>query len=238
MAKIGEGRSERLDVISALSRVQVTLRPKYICRSCAGASHAQVPAPERMVPRGPPTERFVVRIMASKFGDYFLFYRQANIYRRLSIEIDRTLLANWSGRAALLLQPAIDEMIDLLRRSDHLQMDETTIPLLAPGTRKISRGYLWAILRDQLGWGGVDPPSWWPSIPDTQRRDSTRHPQEVCRCHVDGRWPPRLRCRLRSDEDGAGLDDSLCWTHWWQRFVKFAQDTGLPICDAMIARIA
>lgn len=38
-------------------------------------------------------------------------------------------------------------MIDRLRRSDHLQMDETTVPVLAPGTRKVRKDYLWAILR-------------------------------------------------------------------------------------------
>jgi transposase len=118
MVRVGEDRDERLDVIPARFRVLVTVRPKYICRNCAGASHAQAPAPEWLVPRGLPTERFVAHSMVSKFGDYLPFYRQADIYRRQGLEIDRTVLAEWSGRAALLLQPIIDEMIDRLRRSD------------------------------------------------------------------------------------------------------------------------
>ena len=49
--------------------------------------------------------------MVSKFGDYLPFYLQADIYRQQGIDLDRTMLANWSGGAALLLQPIIDEMI-------------------------------------------------------------------------------------------------------------------------------
>jgi len=34
MHKIGEDRSERLDIVPAQLRVIVTLRPKYACRTC------------------------------------------------------------------------------------------------------------------------------------------------------------------------------------------------------------
>ena len=68
--------------------------------------------------------------MVGKFGDYLPFYRQADIYRRQGIELDRTMLAEWSGRAAQLLAPVIDAMMAELQRSDRLQMDETTVPVL------------------------------------------------------------------------------------------------------------
>ena len=158
MVKVGEDRSERLDVIPARFRVLVTVRPKYLCRSCDGASHVQAHAPEWLVPRGLPTEALVAHSMVSKFGDYLPFYRQADIYRRQGIDLDRSMLANWSGRAAQLLDPIIDHMITTLKRCDHLQMDETTVPVLAPGTGKVRKDYLWAILRNQRGWSGNDPP--------------------------------------------------------------------------------
>ena len=158
MVKVGADRTERLDVIPARLRVLVTIRPKYMCRTCAGKSHAQAPAPEWLVPRGLPTEALVAHSMVSKFGDYLPFYRQAGIYRRQGIELDRAMLAAWSGRAAELLAPVIDAMIGALRRSDRLQMDETYVPVLAPGTGKVRKDFLWAILRDQRGWGGADPP--------------------------------------------------------------------------------
>ena len=82
MQKVGESRIERLDVIPAQFRVLVTVRPKYVCRPCNGAQHAQAPAPEWLVPRGLPTEALVAHSMVAKFGDYLPFYRQSEIYRR------------------------------------------------------------------------------------------------------------------------------------------------------------
>lgn len=42
MARIGEDRVERLDVIPAQVRALMTIRPKYACRRCAGAvAHPQ-----------------------------------------------------------------------------------------------------------------------------------------------------------------------------------------------------
>ena len=239
MVRVGEDRDERLDVIPARFRVLVTVRPKYICRSCAGASHAQAPAPEWLVPRGLPTERFVSHSMVSKFGDYLPFYRQADIYRRQGLEIDRTMLAEWSGRAALLLQPVIDEMIDRLRRSDHLQMDETTVPVLAPGTRKVRKDYLWAILRDQRGWGGADPPI---VVFQHSRTRSGEIAQKLLKgfaggtLMVDGH--PVYDVVSDPKKTERAWTAAYCWTHWRRRFVKFAQDTASPICDEMIKRIA
>ena len=239
MVKVGEDRSERLDVIPARFRVLVTVRPKYVCRSCAGASHRQAPAPEWLVPRGLPTEALVAHSMVSKFGDYLPFYRQADICRRQGIDLDRTMLANWSGRAALLLQPIIDEMIARLQRSDHLQMDETIAPVLAPGTRKVRKDHLWVMLRDQRGWGGVDPPI---VVFHHSRTRSGDVAQGILKglaagtLMVDGH--PVYDVLADPKKTERPWQTAYCWTHWRRRFVKFAQDTPSPICDEMIARIA
>ena len=73
MVKVGEDRTERLNVIPARFQVLVTVRPKYVCRACAGKSHAQAPAPEWLVPRGLPTEALVAHSMVAKFGDHLPF---------------------------------------------------------------------------------------------------------------------------------------------------------------------
>jgi transposase len=225
MIKVGEDRSERLDVIPARFRILVTVRPKYVCRSCDGASHVQAPAPEWLVPRGLPTEALVAQSMVSKFGDYLPFYRQADIYRRQGIDLDRSMLANWSGRATQLLDPIIDHMITSLERSGHLQMDETTVPVLAPGTGKVRRDYLWAILRDQRGWGGTDPPI-------VVFHHSRSRSGKVVDGHTgyDSLADPKQTARP--------WEIAYCWTHWRRRFVKFGQDTPSPICEELIARIA
>ncbi|MDF0603893.1 IS66 family transposase [Psychromarinibacter sp. C21-152] len=239
MVKVGEDRSERLDVIPARFRVLVTVRPKYLCRSCDGASHVQAPAPEWLVPRGLPTEALVAHSMVSKFGDYLPFYRQADIYRRQGIDLDRSMLANWSGRAAQLLDPIIDHMINMLKRSDHLQMDETTVPVLAPGTGKVRKDYLWAILRDQRGWGGTDPPM---VVFHHSRSRSGKVARDLLKGFAGGTLMVDGYTGYDSLADpkqtARPWDIAYCWTHWRRRFVKFGQDTPSPICEEMVARVS
>jgi transposase len=87
--RIGEDRSERLDIVPAQFRVLVTRRPKYGCRTCEDGV-VQAPAPARLIEDGLPTEATVAHVLVSKYADYLPLYRQVQIYaRRASI---------WTGR--------------------------------------------------------------------------------------------------------------------------------------------
>jgi transposase len=55
MHKIGEDRSERLDIVPAQLRVIVTVRPKYACRACTDGV-TQAAAPSHLIMGGLPTE--------------------------------------------------------------------------------------------------------------------------------------------------------------------------------------
>jgi len=68
-------------------------------------------------------------------------YRQAQIYARQGVDIDRSTLAVWVGKAAYELTPVYDCLLANLKRSTKLFMDETTAPVLAPGRGKIKKGY-------------------------------------------------------------------------------------------------
>src|SRR3546814_17506956 len=105
MARIGEDVSERLDVIPAQFRVLVTRRPKYACRRCSGAL-AQAHAPEHVVPGGLPTETLIAQVIVSKCGDPLPVYRQADIYARQGLRLDRDTLDKWPGPACFLLKTA------------------------------------------------------------------------------------------------------------------------------------
>ncbi|MCP1774886.1 transposase [Bradyrhizobium japonicum] len=62
------------------------------------------------MPGGLPTEAAIAHVIVSKFGDHTPFYRQAEIYARQGIRLDRATLGNWSGRACFHLQPIADHM--------------------------------------------------------------------------------------------------------------------------------
>ena len=158
MHKIGEDRTERLDIVPAQLRVIVTIRPKYACRVCTDGV-TQAPAPSHLIEGGLPTEGAIAHVLVSKYADHLPLYRQSQILGRSGIDIHRSTLADWVGTAAFHLGPVVDRLADHLKTtSSKLFMDETTAPVLDPGRGRTKTGYLWALARDDRGWGGDDPP--------------------------------------------------------------------------------
>src|SRR6266550_3182099 len=102
--RIGEDKSERLDIVPAQFRVLVTRRPKYACRTCEDGV-VQAPAPARLIEGGLPTEATIAQVLVSKYADHLPLYRQAQIYARQGIDLDRSTLADWVGHAAWHLRP-------------------------------------------------------------------------------------------------------------------------------------
>lgn len=154
---IGEDVTERLDVIPAKFQIIVTRRPKYACRSCE-ESILQAPAPAHIITGGLPTERTIASVIVSKYADHVPLYRQAQIYAREGIKLDRSTLADWVGRAAFELRPVYEAMLQDLKSSNKLFMDETIAPVLEPGKGKTRQGYFWALARDDRAWQGTGPP--------------------------------------------------------------------------------
>ena len=68
MHRIGEDRTERLDVVPAQLRVRVTIRPRYACRGCTDGVH-QRRAPDHAIPGGLPTEALLAHVLMAKYGD-------------------------------------------------------------------------------------------------------------------------------------------------------------------------
>ena len=86
--RIGEDVSERLDIVPAQVRVLVIRRPKYACRACEDGV-VQAPAPARLIEGGLPTDGTVAQVLVSKFADHLPLYRQAQIYARQGLMLER-----------------------------------------------------------------------------------------------------------------------------------------------------
>ena len=157
MVKIGEDRSERLDIVPAQLRVIVTVRPRYACGACERGV-VQAPAPARLIEGALPTEGALAHVLVSKYADHSPLYRQAQIYARSGLDLDRSTLTGWVGTAAFHLRPVADRLARHLKQSRKLFMDEIRAPVLDPGRGKTKTGWLCALVRDDRGWGGADPP--------------------------------------------------------------------------------
>jgi len=131
MVVIGEDRSERLDVIPAQFRVLVTRRPKLACRACAGV--VQQAAPPRLIEGGIPTEAAVAHVLVARYADHLPLYRQAQIWARQGVVLDRSTLASWVGTAAAEIAPVVRRLKEIVLASARLFADETVVPVLDPG---------------------------------------------------------------------------------------------------------
>ncbi len=101
---MGEDVSERLDIVPAQFRVIVTRRPKYALPRLRGGV-VQAPAPPRLIEGDIPTEDTVAHVLVAIYADHLPLYRQAQIYARQGVPLDRSTLADWLGKAAFLLKP-------------------------------------------------------------------------------------------------------------------------------------
>jgi transposase len=230
--QIGEDVSERLDVVPTTFRVLVTRRPRYGCRACESAV-VQAPAPARIVEGGIPTEALIAQVLVSKYADHLPLYRQAQIYARQGIALDRSTLADWVGRAAWYLRPLRDHILERLRRSTRLFADETTAPVLDPGRGRTKTGQLWAYARDDRPWGGSDPPMVaYVYAADRKAERPNAHLGDFAGIlQVDGYGGYAALARRRQQ-----IQLAFCWAHARRKFFELADSS--PVATEVLRRIA
>jgi len=231
--RIGEDVSEKLDVVPAQFRVLVVRRPKYACRACEDVI-VQAPAPARLIEGGLPTEATVAHVIVSKYADHLPLYRQAQIYERQGLLLDRSTLADWVGRAAFHLRPIRERILASLRSSAKLFADETTAPVLDPGRGRTKIGQLWTYARDDRPWGGTDPPAVaYIYAPDRTASQPIAHLAGFKGVlQVDG------YAGYRALAQKGDVSLAFCWSHVRRRFYDRVVADASPIATEALQRIA
>ena len=237
MVRIGEDRTERLDIVPAQFRVIVTVRPIYACPNKDGGV-AQAAAPRYLIEGGLPTEALLAYMGVSKYADHCPLFRQCQIYARSGIHLDRATLANWMGKMSFHLAPVVDHLLKDLKRSDKLYMDETRCPVLDPGRGRTKTGFLWAIARDESPFGGSAPPG-------------------VVLCYADGRGGKHATDFLTGFSGTLQVDGytgynaltkpgrnsgpvklAYCWAHARRKLKEVHDRDGSPIAAEGLKQIA
>jgi len=215
--RIGEDVSEKLDVIPAQFRVLLVRRPKYACRACEDVV-VQASAPARLIEGGLPTEATIAHVLVAKYADHLPLYRQAQIYERQGVRLDRSTLADWVGRAAFHLRPIHERILAHLRSSAKLFADETTAPVLDPGRGRTKTGQLWAYARDDRPWCGTDPPAVaYVYAPDRKASQPIAHLSGFNGVlQVDG------YAGYRALAEKGDVCLAFCWAHVRRRFFELA----------------
>jgi len=233
---IGELRSEQLDIVPAQLRVRVTRRPRYACRHCQAAI-VVAPAPERPIDGGMATEALVVHVMVSKFCDSLPLYRQSKILGRQGIDLDRSTLSNWVGRACWWLTPLYELLLGTAMSSAKLFADDTSLPVLDPGRGKTKPGRLWCYAVDDRPWAGPSHPV--AAYVYSEDRKNIRPANHLTGfggvLQVDGYDGFK---RLAGERADASVTLAFCWAHMRRPFFDFHASTGSQLAAKVLAEIA
>ena len=131
---VSESVTEVLAYVPARFEVIRHVRPACSCRKCE--TMVQAPMPELPIPRGMVDTSFLAHIAVAKFCDHLPLYRQAEIYARAGLDIDRGQLAEWLGHAVWLLRPLVELIAAHVMTGRVIHADDTPVPVLAPGAGK------------------------------------------------------------------------------------------------------
>jgi hypothetical protein len=165
-------------------------------------------------------------------------YRQAQGYARQGLDLDRSLLADWVGHAARELRPVHARLVELLKQSAVLFMDETRAPVLDPGRGRTKSGWLWAMARDDRSWSGADPPA--VAYLYAPGRGAEHAAAHLTGFHgvlqVDGY--AAYRGLADPDRPGGALTLAYCWSHCRRRLYELAAAGDAPIAAEALRWIA
>jgi transposase len=244
LRRVGESVTEVLEYIPGRFEVARHVRPAVSCRKCEAMM--QAPMPELPIPRGMAGASFLAHVATAKFCDHLPLYRQAEIYARGGVDVDRGQLAEWLGHVAWLLRPLGELIAGHVMAGCVIHADDTPVPVLAPGAGRTKTGRQWVYLRDERPHGGTAPPA-------VLYRYTPDRKGEHCRAqlagftgwlHADGyagfgklyevagasasplplAGPPRVA-------------EVACWAHVRRGFFDEAKGSGSPIAKEALDKI-
>ena len=228
---LGEDVTEVLDYVPGSFRVTRHVRPKLSCRSCE--SIAQAPVPSLPIERGLAGPGLLSHVLVAKYCDHLPLYRQAEIYARNGLDLDRSTLAGWVGQTARLVRPLVEAVGAHVMAAERVHADDTTVPVLDPGRGKTKTGRLWCYVRDDRPFAGKAPPAvLYCYSPDRKGE----HP----RAHL-----APFRGILQADGYAGyaglydrGVTEAACWAHARRKFFDVHAATQSPLALEALQRIA
>jgi transposase len=231
LRRIVDEVTETLDYVPGRFKVIRHVRPKLSCRACDTVVAA--PAPDHAIARGRAGASLLAHIVVSKYDDHLPLYRQAEIFARDGVSLETSTLSGWVGATAAALAPLIDALAADVLASDTLHVDDTPVPVLAPGTGKTKTGRLWTYVRDERSFAGNRPPAaLFFYSPDRKGERPRAHLKGFSGViHVDG-----YAGFNELFADGK-IAEAGCWAHVRRKFFDVHAATGSPIAKEALDRI-
>jgi transposase len=228
---LGDDVSEMLEYVPAQFKVIEQVRPKLSCAGCQQI--VQEPAASRPIDRGLAGPGLLAHVLVGKYADHLPLYRQAEIYQRVGVELERSTLAGWVGAASQTLAPLVEAVRRYVMSTAKLHGDDTPVPVLAPGEGRTRTGRVWTYVRDDRPAGDSAPPAvWFAYSPDRKGQRPESHLRD-------------FRGTLQADayagfnrlyEDGR-IREAACWAHVRRKFFDLHEAHASPVAAEALKRI-
>jgi len=115
--------------------------------------------PSLPIDKGRPGPALLAHVIVSKYCDHLPLHRQSGIYAREGVTIDRSVMAGCVGPLAALLEPLARRVARHVRAGSAVHADDTTVPVLDPGSDRTKIGRLRTAVRDERTYGSTAPPA-------------------------------------------------------------------------------
>lgn len=231
LRNFGEDIAEILEYIPANFKVIRHVRPKLACKQCERMVEA--PAPSRTIARGLAGPGLLAHVLVAKYADHQPLYRQAEIYAREGVDLDRSTLAGWVGAASELLTPLVEALRKHVLSATKIHADDTPVPVLAPGNGKTRTGRLWTYVRDERAAGESTAPAvWFAYSPDRKGE----HPRQHLK-NFKGALQADAYSGFHHLYEGGTIYEVACWAHARRKFHDIHAVHASPITTEAIARI-
>jgi transposase len=87
----------------------------------------------------------LAEILLQKYEYHLPFYRQVQQFRHLGFKASESTIDGWFKPTVELLKPLYEVLKSEIMKSDYLQGDETTVPVLDKANHKTNKEYLWMV---------------------------------------------------------------------------------------------
>ena len=235
LRKLGEDVSEILEYEPARFKVIRRVRPKLSCGCCDRI--VQAPATSRAIERGLAGPGLLAHVLVAKFADHLPLYRQAEIYAREGVELERSTLAGWVGGASRTLEPLVEAVRRHVLGASRIHGDDTPVPVLSPGRGKTKTGRLWTYVRDERPTGAIAngtaaPASWFAYSPDRKGERPQAH-----LAGFEGTLHADAYAGFNGVYANGKVREAACWAHVRRKFHDIEQAHGSKLAAEALARI-
>jgi len=229
--------SEVLEAKTVTFTVTRHVRPKKRCCRCARI--VQAPAPSRPIEKSFAGASLLALVLSWKYAFHLPLHRQCQIFAHAGLTVSRTTLMQWVASTSALLAPLVRALALYVLAASNLNADDTPVKVLAPGSGKTKRGYLWTYVRDGTAWGSRDPPAVFYRYSPGR---SGEYPQQHLRNYVgtlqvDGYAGFEAMFVPPAPDEPSNIVEINCWAHVRRGFFDLYEANQSPTAQEAIERI-